>query len=78
MIKLVEAGNAIALLPAAAVRGHPAAQGLRAPTTEPPAPLVPFAFSYLSEDREGINAVIDIVKDVLTGAEYFAIAPSQG
>jgi DNA-binding transcriptional LysR family regulator len=78
MIKLVEAGNAIALLPSASVREQLAARTLKVLVADPPVPLVPFALSYLSEDREGLTAVIDIVHDVLANADYFAVAPSIG
>ncbi|GAA4328975.1 LysR family transcriptional regulator [Pigmentiphaga soli] len=74
MLRLAEAGHAIAILPASATRDSLQAGTLRTLPADPPIPLVAFALSYLGEDRgEEFTGVIDIVRDVLTEAGYFAL-----
>jgi len=73
MMRLVEAGEAIAVLPVTAARDQLEAKTMRLLRAEPPLPMVPFSLSYVSDTRrEGIAAVTDTVRTVLARAGYFA------
>jgi DNA-binding transcriptional LysR family regulator len=78
MMRLVEAGEAIAVLPVTAVREQILANRMRVLVANPPLPVVPFSLSYVSDTRrEGIAAVAETVRNVLDAAGYFSRAPSN-
>jgi DNA-binding transcriptional LysR family regulator len=79
MLRLVQAGHAIAVLPTSIMRELIATGAICILPANPPIPLEPFYVSYLGEELgPGVDAIIRMTRTVLTQTGFLANSSAPG